>query len=172
MLATTRVTGLLLALVAAWGGIVAFAGPTFDFDMGDTTRAWVWNQNHWTLYAAPGVVGVIGGVLLLVGTPWSLARLGALLGLVSGAWFALGPTLEPLWRSGGAGTSGLVGPNGSTLHRVLEGVGYHYGTGVVLIMLASFALGLLAFAPRAVAAARPVTAQPEPRPSFQRARHA
>ena len=172
MFATSRVTGLLLMLVAAWGGIVAFVGPTFDFDMGDTTRAWVWNENHWTLHAAPGVVGVVGGLLLAIGTPWALGRLGALLALASGVWFVLGPTLEPLWHSSGAGTSGLVGPNGTTLHRVLEAIGYHYGTGVVMVMLASFALGLLAFAPRAVAADRRVTTQPEPRPSFQRARHA
>lgn len=172
MLATTRVTGLLLLLAAAWGGVVAYVGPTFDFDLGNTTRAWVWNQNHWTLHAAPALVGIVGGALLMVGTPWALGRLGAVLGLVSGAWFVVGPTLEPLWHSSGAGTSGLIGPSGSMLHRVLEGIGYHYGTGVVIVMLASFALGLLAFAPRAVAAARPVEAQPEPRPSFGRARPA
>ena len=172
MLATTRITGLLLLLAAAWGGIVAYVGPTFDFYLGDTTRAWVWNQSHWTLHAAPAVVGVAGGVLLLLGTPWALARLGAVLGLVSGAWFVVGPTVEPLWHSSAGGTSGLIGPSGSTLYRVLEAIGYHYGTGVVIVMLASFALGLLAFAPRTVAAAQPVAREPEPRPSFRRARPA
>jgi len=172
MLATTRVTGFLIVLVAALGGIVPFVGPTFDFDLGDTTRSWVWNENHWTLYAAPGVVGVAGGVLLILATPCALARLGAVLALVSGAWFVVGPTLEPLWRSNDVGTSGLIGPSGSTLHRVQEAIGYHYGTGVVLVMLASFALGLLALAPRAIAAARPVVTQPEPRPAFQCPRHA
>jgi len=172
MLATTRATGLLLLLTAAWGGIVPYVGPTFDFDLGATTRAWVFNQNHWTLNAAPGVLGAAGGVLLLVGTPWALARIGAVLGLVSGAWFVVGPTLEPLWHSSGAGTSVLIGPSGSTVHRVLEAIGYYYGIGVVIVMLASFALGVLAFAPRAVAAAQSVATRPEPRPSFSHARPA
>jgi hypothetical protein len=157
-------------LVAAWGGIVAFVGPTFDFDMGDTSRAWVWNQSHALLHAAPGVVGVVGGFLMLIAMPWALARLGALLALASGAWFVIGPTVEPLWRESASATAGPLGSSGTTLHRVLEGIGYQYGTGVVLVMLAAFALGLLAPAPARAASSAVTT--PEPRPSFNRARHA
>ena len=169
----TRGIGVLLMLVAAWGGIVAFVGPTFDFDMGSTTRAWVWNESHATLYFAPALVGVLGGLLMLVG-PWMLQRTGALLAMTSGVWFLIGPTLEPLWHDGGP-TAGSVGSSGGTLHRVLEGIGYHYGTGAVMVMLSAFALGLLALAPVAVARTAPATPaerQPRRRPSFRHPRHA
>lgn len=147
----TRGVGFVLMAVAAWGGVVAFVGPTFDFEFGDATRAWVWSQSHALLYVAPGAVGLLGGFLLLATARWALERLGALLALGSGVWFLIGPTVEPLWRNDTARET--IGTQGSTTLRVLEGIGYHYGTGAVLVMLAAFALGLLALAPATSAAA-------------------
>ena len=139
---TARALGVMIAAVAAWGGAVAYVGPTFDFDLGTTTNSWVWTQTHTTLYLAPGICGVVGGLLLIVGGR-RLARVGAVLGIVSGAWFLIGPTLEPLWHSN-VDTSTTVGSTGSTSIRVLEGIGYHYGTGLVLVLASALALGLLA----------------------------
>jgi len=174
--AGTRGLGLLAAAVAAWGGIVAFVGPSFNFELGDTHEAWVWNKSHAIMHFAPGVAGVVGGLLLLAAVPWALGRLGALLALAAGVWFVIAPTLEPLWGTSGGGTSALYGSSGSTTMRVLEGIGYHYGTGVVLILLSSLALGLLALAPRTVVAAGPETeavAEQRRRPIWPRhARHA
>lgn len=172
----SRGLGLLLIGVAAWGGIVAFAGPTFDFTMGQTTTAWAWNQSHATLHFAPGLAGVLGGLLMLSARRWALERLGALLVLVSGIWFLIGPTLEPLWHSGSLSTSGPLGSSGSTTMRVLEGIGYQYGTGAVMSILSAFALGLLALAPAAVAANEPAASTGEQRRarrfSFRHASHA
>jgi hypothetical protein len=134
--------GLLIVGVAAWGGIVAYVGPTFDFDTGTTTSAWVWSQNHTTLNLAPAVLGIVGGVLIMLPVAWRLARLGAVLALIAGIWFMLGPTVEPLWHEAGASTSALDGSTGSVTRRVLEGVGYHYGVGAALVLLAALALVL------------------------------
>lgn len=147
--ASARLVGIVIAAVAAWGGVVAYVGPTFDFNLGSTTRAWVWSQSHTTLHLGPGICGLVGGLLLVLGG-WRLARLGAVLGIVSGAWFLVGPTIEPLWQANGD-TSGTTGSAGSTSMRVLEGIGYHYGTGLVLVLLSALALGLLA-RPRVVEA--------------------
>jgi hypothetical protein len=167
---TSRVLGFVLVGVAAWGGIVAYVGPTFDFDMGNTMKPWVWNQSHWTLHLAPGVVGVVGGLLMLAATRRAPEALGAFMALVSGAWFIVGPTLEPLWQHGGP--SATIGASGSTTLRVLEGIGYQYGTGAVMVMLSAFALGLLALAPVSSTAAAPDTATtgitPGPRPRLSR----
>ena len=151
---TARALGVVIAAVAAWGGSVAYVGPTFDFDLGTTTKAWVWNQSHTTLYLAPGICGIVGGLLLIVGGR-RLARLGGILGIVSGAWFLIGPTLEPLWNAN-VDTSATVGSAGSRTIRVLEGIGYHYGTGLVLVLASALALGLLARSRVA----------PEPTPAF------
>jgi hypothetical protein len=141
-----------LTAVAAWGGIVVFVGPTFDFLMGNTTEPWVWNQNHATLHFAPGVAGMLGGLLLLAATTRGMERLGGLIALATGVWFVIGPSLEPLWQSS-VGSADAIGASGSTTMRVLEAIGYQYGTGAVMVMLAAFALGLLATAPAVVAPA-------------------
>jgi len=113
--------------------------------MAGTTEAWVWNPSQATLHLAPAVGGMLGGLLMLVGTSRAVQRLGGLLALASGLWFLLGPSLEPLWHNGAV--NGALGPSGSTTVRVLEAVGYKYGTGAVMVALAAFALGLLTPAP-------------------------
>ena len=152
-----KLVGVLVVGVSAWGGIVPFVGPTFDFDMGSTTSAWVWTQSHWTLHLAPAVLGIVAGLMLLLPDSAAAKRAGAFLAFVAGGWFVLGPTLAPLWQHGGITTSGSDGVTGTRTVRVLEGVGYHNGTGVALMLLAAVALWLLA-ATRAVAA----TTEPEP----------
>jgi hypothetical protein len=136
-----RALGLPLLATAAWGGVVAFVGPTFDFVTGSTTSAWVWNQSHATLHFAPGLVGIFGAVLMLAAATRGRQRLGALLTLTAGAWFVLGPSLEPLWQSS---APGALETSGSRVMRALEAVGYQYGTGALMMMLAAFSLGLLA----------------------------
>jgi hypothetical protein len=173
--AGARGIGLLLIPIAAWGGIVAFVGPSFNYEIAGTHDSWVWNRSHALLHFAPGLAGVIGGLLMLSAVPWALERLGALLALTAGVWFVIGPTLEPLWGAHGVSTAALDGPSGSTTLRVLEGIGYHYGTGAVMVILAGFALGLLALAPKTVAATAPTTqteADRGRRPIFRHARHA
>lgn len=157
---SSRALGFLLVGVAAWGGIVAFVGPTFDFRIQNAMNSWVWNENHAALYFAPGLVGVVGGLLMLTAARRAPARLGALLALVSGGWFLVGPTLEPLWRGASAGVSGTIGASGSTGFRALEGIGFQYGTGAVMVALSMFALGLLASAPVPAPAVEPETAAP------------
>jgi hypothetical protein len=173
---SSRALGFLLVGIAAWGGVVAFVGPTFDFRIRNVMNSWIWNENHAALYFAPGLVGVVGGLLILTATRRAPARLGGLLALVSGSWFLIGPTLEPLWRSASMSASGTIGASGSTGFRALEGIGYHYGTGAVMVALSMFALGLLASAPvTAPAAVEPETtaptvapAPPGPRPFARR----
>ena len=147
--------GVLVVAVSAWGGIVAYIGPTFDFDTGSTTNAWIWSQSHWTLMLTAGAVGIVGGVLLMLPVGLAAARLGAVLALIAGGWFVLGPTLAPLWQHAGVTTSGSDGVTGSRTERVLEGIGYHYGTGTVLMLLGAFALGLLAAVPAVAPATVP-----------------
>src|SRR5262249_62359990 len=110
--------------ISIWGGIVPYVGPTFDFDMGTTTKAWGWTQSHWTLHLAPAVLGIVAGLLILLPTRLAIRRVGAFLALVAGGWFLVGPTVRPLWQHGGITTSGSHGVTGSRTGRVLRGAGF------------------------------------------------
>ena len=161
---SARALGLLVVLVAAWGGFVAYAGPTFSFSMGNTA-AWTWTQGRATLHFAPAIAGIVGGLLLLIGTTRPIQQLGSLLGITAGIWFVIGPSLEPLWTSssgmGHMGNSMSMGGMQSETKQALEAIGYHYGTGAVLATLAALALGLLVAAPAVVAAGEPLAARRE-----------
>jgi hypothetical protein len=61
---------------------------------------------------------------------------------VSGAWFAVGRTLTPLWNS--TGTMAVGTPIGSsTLIRTLEEISFFTGLGVVIVFLAATSIGRL-----------------------------
>jgi hypothetical protein len=139
--ANIRILGLLTALAAAWGGIVAFAGPSFSFDIVGTTSAWVWNTSHATIWFAAGLAGIVGGLLLFAGWKRWLQALGGLLAAVGGIWFLIGPAFEPLWTSS---TGGVVGTSSGNWTRAWESIGYSYGVGALVLALAMLALGALA----------------------------
>jgi hypothetical protein len=73
-----------------------------------------------------------------------MARLGGLIAMLGGAWFVLGPIFHPLWSSGTG-----IKTSGSKWMQVLQQLGYHYGTGIVILALAAFALGAMTWLRRA-----------------------
>ena len=55
---------VLTVLVGAWGGIVPFAGPSIGFNA-DASAPWHWGLVHALLWAAPGALAVVFGLILL-----------------------------------------------------------------------------------------------------------
>jgi len=133
-----RAVGIAVVLVGAWGALIPFVGPLFGYRMGNVT-AWTWSESHATLHLVPGVVALVGGVLML-GAARRRARLGAVLALLGGAWFIFGPTFHPAWASG----DGMMMMGGGVWSGIASSLGYHYGTGVVIGALGAYALGVLA----------------------------
>jgi len=151
-------SGLLLVLLGLWGGLIAFVGPYFHFSYTPGV-AWTYTAGRLWLEILPGVGTLLGGLILLASRVRPVAMFGAWLAAASGAWFAVGRSLSPLWTSSGAMTVGS--PIGtSTLIRVLEEVSYFTGLGVVIVFIAAASIGRLsiigardvALAERAVAA--------------------
>jgi hypothetical protein len=132
---STRATGLLILVFGIWGGLVPFVAPYFHFALGPD-KSWTWTTGRLWLSVLPGAVALLGGLLLLGAGPRPAGKLGALLALAAGIWFAIGPQVSLLWKASGA--EGAA--HGSTGVRVLEVLTYHTLLGSVLAAVAGYAL--------------------------------
>lgn len=150
--------GALLALLGVWGGAIAFVGPYFHYAY-TPDKAWTYTTGRLWLEILPGAAAVLGGLLLIIARSRHLALFGAFLGIVSGAWFAVGNVLAPLWTT--ASPAGV--PAGTTtLTQVVEQIGFFTGLGVVMVLLAAFAAGRVTAVP-GLAAVEPVVPIPPAR---------
>lgn len=76
-------SGFLLILLGAWGALIPFVGPFFDFAF-SPDRAWTWTEARGWLQVLPGAVAVVGGLLLLVSRNRATAMFGAWLAVLAG----------------------------------------------------------------------------------------
>lgn len=163
---TTRFAGLVILIAGLWGGLIPFVGPYFHFALGPD-HAWTWSASRLYLDVLPAAAAVLGGLLLMTGGPRLSGRLGALVALAGGIWFAVGPDVSTLWHAGGA-QGATHGAHKVT--RMLELVTFHTGLGVLIVTFAAYALPALvairsAAPPARATAARPAaTAATETRP--------
>lgn len=150
------VSGILLVLLGAWGGLIAFIGPYFHYAY-TPASPWTYTTGRLWLEILPGVGTLVGGLVVLISTLRPIALLGAWVAALSGAWFAVGSIATPLWVHSGAASPGA--PTGGSVARAVEQLGFFIGLGVVIVYVASVALGkLTVLAARDVQ--RPVSSRP------------
>jgi hypothetical protein len=134
--------GVAAALVATWGAIAPYIGPTFGYDA-DGSSSWHWSLTHSMLALVPGALGLLLGITILAETRGitagrrrvSLATIGLLL-MACGAWFVVGPLAWPVLTS----HAGYFVPT-SPLRFIANEIGYSLGTGVVLAICGGFVAG-------------------------------
>ena len=131
-------SGLLLVILGAWGALIPFIGPYFNFSY-TPDKAWHWTAARGWLEVAPGAAAVLGGLLLLFSASRSANLFGAWLGIVAGAWFVVGATLAKPWHIGSPGSPAGTG----TAVRVLETLALFTLLGVVIVYFAATAFGRL-----------------------------
>jgi hypothetical protein len=131
---TTRFAGLVILIAGLWGGLVPFVGPYFNFALGPN-HSWTWTSGRFYLSVLPAIAAILGGLILLFSGPRVSGRIGALLALAGGVWFAIGPTVSLLWASDAYGL-----PHGHKGTRMLELLTYHTGLGVLIATFAAYAL--------------------------------
>ena len=157
-------SGFLLILLGAWGALIPFVGPNFDFAF-TPDQEWIWTTARGWLEVLPGAATALGGLLLLVSGNRATAMFGGWLTVLGGAWFVVGRAL-----AGPLGIGDVGAPVAATeTKRVWLELTYFYGLGALIIFFGAVALGRLsvrtardiAYTQRPVAAA----AQPEPAPS-------
>jgi len=129
----------VIALLGLWGALIPFIGPSFDYAIGSTS-SWDWSAGRFWLSVLPGVVAIVGGLLLMMSANRPTASLGAMMGVAAGAWFVVGPTVSRWWNDGvsQAGT-----PHGSTTTQVLAELGWFLALGALILYFAATALGRL-----------------------------
>lgn len=129
-------SGALLVLLGIWGALIPFVGPYFHYAY-TPDRAWVATSARMWLEVLPGVVTMLGGIVVLVSRFRPTAVFGAWLAALAGAWFAVGDVLAGRWaRLPQPGT-----PAGGTARAVLEQIGFFTGLGIVIVFVAALALG-------------------------------
>ncbi len=79
------VSGLLLVILGAWGALIPFVGPHFNFAY-TPDRDWAWSSARGWLEVAPGAATALGGLLLIVAGNRVAAMLGGWLAVLAGAW--------------------------------------------------------------------------------------
>jgi len=132
------ITGLLLVLLGAWGALIPFVGPHFDFAYTPNT-AWMWTTARGWLEVFPGVTTVLGGLLLIGSRDRATAMFGGWLAVLAGAWFVVGTAFAPALHIGDVGH-----PVAATdLRRALIEVAYFSGLGALIVFLSGGVLARL-----------------------------
>jgi hypothetical protein len=134
-------SGVLLILLGAWGGLIPFVGPHFHYAY-TPDATWSYTTGRLVLEVLPGAATVLGGLIMLATRSRPVAILGTWLAAASGAWFAAGGILSVLWTRSGTAETGS--PVGGTVARVGEQIGFFTGLGIVIVFLAALALGRFA----------------------------
>src|SRR3982074_3248835 len=117
------VSGVLLILLGAWGGLVPFVGPYFHYAYtyaNTPDKAWHYTSGRLWLSIVPGAAVLIGGLLVL---------LGALLVSLGASWFIVGASVIKLAVTSGSISpgvplSGATGPLNSATRQFLESLGF------------------------------------------------
>jgi hypothetical protein len=129
------ISGLVLVILGAWGALIPFVGPHFNFAY-TPDRDWAWTTARGWLEVLPGAATVVGGLLLIVAGNRISAMLGGWLAVLAGAWFVVGGQIAPLLGIGSAGD-----PIAATERKraALE-VSYFSGLGALIIFVGGVAL--------------------------------
>jgi hypothetical protein len=147
-------SGFLLMLLGVWGALIPFVGPYFHFAY-TPDKAWTYNTGRLWLELLPGAAVFFGGFLLMIARTRHTALFGAILAVASGAWFALGTTLSPLWNHhvtmGGSPAAATV------FKRIMEQLGFFSALGVVIVFVAAAAFGRIMSVPAGIRTVEPVT---------------
>lgn len=129
-------SGLLLIVLGAWGALIPFVGPYFNFAY-DPNVAWTWTSARGWLEVLPGAVTVLGGLLLVLSRNRATAIFGGWLAVVAGAWFVVGRAFaSPLQL----GDFGSPASNTMTGQLAIE-LGFFSGLGALIIFFGAMALG-------------------------------
>jgi hypothetical protein len=132
-------SGVLLVLLGIWGGLIPLVGPYVHYAY-TPNHVWTITSGRIWLEFLPAAGTLLGGLILLTSKFRPMALFGGSLAAASGAWFAVGSALAPLWTHN-LHAQGF--PIGGHIARAMEQIGFFPGLGVVIAGIAAVAIGRL-----------------------------
>ena len=148
LLARGTLSGMLVLLLGAWGALVPFFGPSFNFGFAPD-HSWTWTSSRGWLQVLPGAAAALGGLILLVTAYRAVAIVGAWLAATAATWYEVGPSLAHLLRIPAIGSPIKT----STGMMALQWLALFYGLGVLILFLSAATIGRLTIRSTAVAPA-------------------
>jgi hypothetical protein len=128
--------------LGAWGALIPFIGPIFNWAY-TSDPAWTWTVARGWLEVLPGVVTAAGGLLLLLSANRASAMLGGWLAVFGGAWFVVGRAFASTLGISDVGQPVATGPQ-PDLHAAVLEVTYFTGLGALIVLLGGAALARVA----------------------------
>jgi hypothetical protein len=133
------VCGLVLVILGAWGALIPFVGPHFNFAY-TPDKEWAWSTARGWLEVLPGGVTALGGLLLIFSGNRVTAIVGGWLAVLAGGWFVIGGEVAPMLGIGSAGD-----PIAATdRKRAALEISYFSGLGALIVFVGGIALARLA----------------------------
>jgi hypothetical protein len=117
-------------MLGAWGALIPFVGPYFNWAY-SPEAAWTWTVGRGWLEVLPGIVVVVGGLLLLGSRNRANAMIGSWLAIAGGVWYVVGAFVAPVLNIGDAGAPVA----GIELKTALLQLTFFYGLGAVIVFL-------------------------------------
>ena len=126
-------SGVLLILLGAWGGLAPFVGPYFHFAY-SPDKAWAYTSGRLYLSIVPGAAALLGGLMVVSTGHRAVGVLGSLLAALGGVWFIVGSSVTVLVVKNGSirpgfPVAGPLGPLSSATRQFLEGLGLFHRRG-------------------------------------------
>ena len=139
------VSGVLLILLGAWGGLAPFVGPYFRFAY-TPDQAWAYTSGRLWLSIVPGAAALLGGVAVTFASHRAVGLFGAALACLGGAWFIVGVPVARVLIVNASISPGLplarsVGSISVAKWQFLEGLGFFTVTGILILFFGALALG-------------------------------
>jgi hypothetical protein len=132
-------SGLILVILGAWGALIPFVGPHFNFAY-TPDQDWAWSTARGWLDVLPGAATALGGLLLIFSGNRITAMVGGWLAVLAGGWFVIGRAVAPMLGIGSAGD-----PIAATdRKRAALEVSYFSGLGALIVFVGGVAIARLA----------------------------
>ena len=134
------VSGILLILLGAWGGLAPFVGPYFHSGF-EPDQAWVYTAARLYASVLPGAAVLLAGLVVSATKTRWIGGFAAVIATLGGAWFVVGREVLPV-AANNPNSYSVGAPIGSSMVRILatDLAGYT-AVGLLIVFFAALALG-------------------------------
>lgn len=140
-------SGLMLVLLGAWGGLIPLVGPYFHYGY-TPDRTWDLTSGRLDLSVIPGAVTLLAGLLLMLTSSRGMASFWAFVAALAGLWFIVGAAIIQFFPASISNSVVTGTPLATSPHHViLTSLGFYAGVGSLIVFFSALALGRFSISP-------------------------